>query len=421
MRKSVANCGVRPAKAHHTWWPPRDDRVVDDTTPGDAATHCCPPAAVTEARPVVEAIGPDLSSHEVDLRMRNRPDFTVRAQTCTWEVTVLRVEPLDGGPPVFVAQPHELLRAFMADLDAGRRDADLTAALRHPPRRQLRRPPRTKWRLRTGVEHEYVVEGPSGRVDVRTIVDGLGLGVRADPTDPHAQRCPWGGVVTADGPEAEVATPPVDVAPGAVAQVVALAAAGREALTGALGDGYRLEGYSTHLNVSAPRRGDQRLALCFATVFAPSLMLLLDRPTSPGLLIRPRPGRLELGGEFADGPALEVALTFAIGGTLAAASMSRRVARGLAVEVSLQAAVERYGWYVDRRAFGGDLYALGRKAPLRVTGSGERRTAGEHLVLTWGLARAALAGLTSEGELAAVDEVVTGCTPLPRSQEGVAS
>lgn len=370
---------------------------------------------------MLEPIGLDLSSHEVDLRMRRRPGFTVRAQTCTWEVVVLRVEPLNGGPSVFVAQPHERLRAFMADLDAGRRDADLAAALRHPPRRQLRRPPRTKQRLRTGVEHEYVVEGPSGRVDVRAIVDGLELGVRADPTDPHAQRCPWGGVVTADGPEAEVATPPVDVAPGAVAQVVALAAAGRTALAEALGDGYRLEGYSTHLNVSAPRRGDQRLALCFATVFAPSLMLLLDRPTSPGLLVRPRPGRLELGGEFADGRALGVALTFAIGGTLAAASMSRRVAHGLAVDVSLQAAVERYGWYVDRRAFGCDLYALGREAPLRATGSGERRSAGAHLERTWDRARAALAGVVGESELAAVDAVVTGSVLLPRAQDGVAS
>lgn len=348
---------------------------------------------------MVEPIGPDLSSHAADLRMRHRPDFTVRAQTCTWEVVVLRVEPLDGGPSVFVAQPHERLRAFMAGLGAGRRDADLAAALRHPPRRQLSRPPRKTRRLRAGVEHEYVVDGPSGRVDARTVIDALNLGVRADPTDPHAQRCPW----------------------GAVAEVVALAAVGRAALAEALGGGCRLEGFSTHLNVTAPRRGDQRLALRFATVFAPSLMLLLDRPISPGLLVRPRPGRLEVGDDFAEGRALEVALTFAIGATLAATTMSRRVARDLAVEVSLQAAVERYGWYVDRRAFGCDLYALGREAPLRVGRSRQQRKAGEHLVLTWGLARAALAGLSSEGELAAVDEVVTGCTPLPRSQEGVAS
>lgn len=364
---------------------------------------------------------PDLSAHAVDLRMRSRPGFTVKAHVCTWEVVVLRVEPLDGGPSVYVAQPHGNLQTFMADLDAGRRDVDIVAALRHPPRRRLRRPPRTTQRLRVGVEHEYIVHGPTGRIDARTFLDALELGVRADPMDPHAQRCSWGGVVTADGAEAEVATPPVAVAPGAIAEVVALAAVGRRALADALGDGRRLEGYSTHLNVSAPSHGDQRLALRFANVFAPALMLLLDRTSSPGLLVRPRPGRLELGGEYCNGQALEVALTFAIGATLAAPRMGRGMARDLAVEVTLEAAVERYGWYVDRRAFGCDLYTLGRGAPLRAARSGKPRTAGEHLERTWDLARASLASRLGEDELAVVDEVITGGSPLPRAHEGVAS
>jgi hypothetical protein len=393
---------------------------VDDATPRPAGAGR-PPRVLTDVHSVVELTGPDLTSHAVDLGVRHRPDFTVRAQTCTWDVVVMRIDPVDGGPAVFVAQPHEKVRAFMADLDAGRRDADLSAALRHPPRRQLRRPPPTSRRLRAGVEHEYTVHGPSGQVDTRTMIDTLELGVRADPTDPHAQRCPWGGVITADGAEAEVATPPVDVAPGAVAEVVGLAALGRAALAEALGEGCRLDGFSTHLNVSAPRRGDQRLALTFATVFAPSLMLLLDSPSSPGLLVRPRPGRLELGGDFADGPHLEVALTFAIGATLAAASMSRRVARHLAIDVSLQAAVERYGWFVDRSAFGSDLYTRGRETPLRAVRSRAQRPAGEHLVLTWSLARAKLVTLLGEHELAAVDAVVAGSESLPRAQEGTAS
>jgi hypothetical protein len=35
--------------------------------------------------------------------------------------------------------------------------------------------------------------------------------------------------------------------------------------------------------------------------FAPALMFLLDAATSPGLLVRPRHGRLEFGGEYAEG------------------------------------------------------------------------------------------------------------------------
>jgi hypothetical protein len=54
-----------------------------------------------------------------------------------------------------------------------------------------------------GVEHEYEVRDAAGAVlDFRPVVDGLGLGRRLDPGDPHAHRGPWGGVVTADGREA---------------------------------------------------------------------------------------------------------------------------------------------------------------------------------------------------------------------------
>jgi hypothetical protein len=264
------------------------------------------------------------------------------------------------------------------------------------------------------VEHEYVVRGPGGVLDFRTLVDTLDLGVRADPTDPHAHRGSWGGVVTADGAEAEVATPPVTIGPGATGAVAALARSGRTALEERLGTGIRLEGYSTHVNVSAPRRGDRALALRFAHVFAPSLMLLLDRTDSPGLLVRPRPGRLELGGEFADDADLAVALTFAVGGVLASLRMRRREEEALAVELRLERAVERFGWFVSRHAPGHDLYARGRDTLLTPAAGGPRRAAGEHLALTWAAARLALVGVVDAAELAAVDAVVGDDRRLPR-------
>lgn len=197
----------------------------------DVGEHTCDAGTVRVCR----SGGMDLARHAVDLRTRHRPGYTLLTHLCSWDVVVFRVEPSTAGPAIFVAKAHGEVRGFIDDVDAGRRDADLVATLRRPPRRALRRPPGPRQQLRTGVEHEYLVLGPSGRVDVRTLVDGLDLGVRADPTDPHAQRCAWGGVVTADGREAEVATPPVDVAAGAAAEVVALAAMGRSVLATALG------------------------------------------------------------------------------------------------------------------------------------------------------------------------------------------
>ena len=58
---------------------------------------------------------------------------------------------------------------------------------------------------RCGVEQEFAVRDAAGRaVDVREYIDAWPLGRRLDPGDPHAARGGWGGVVTADGPEAEV-------------------------------------------------------------------------------------------------------------------------------------------------------------------------------------------------------------------------
>jgi hypothetical protein len=369
---------------------------------------------------VSQGTAPDLSPYALDLRPRRRPAFTVQAHLCTWDVVVLRVEPVGGGRTVFVAKGEDQLREFLKDLDDGRHDARLAAALHRPPVRRLHHPPSPPRGIRLGVEHEYVVHGPDGPIDFRKRVDELDLGIRADPTDPHAQRGSWGGVVTTDGAEAEVATPPVLLAPGGVADVVALAERGRRELARALGDDHRLEGYSTHLNISVPSRGDVSRATLFARTFAPSLMLLLDRSTSPGLLVRPRPHRLELGGEFADARTLEVALTFAAGAALASGGRGRREAQRLAVDLDLQPAVERFGWYVDRTSVGCDLYELGREAPLRRLRSGRTVTAGEHLLRTWEVARARLAGRVGDEELLRVDSVVLGSGALPRRQ-GVAS
>ncbi len=383
---------------------------------------CFPPATPRDPYdgPVNRSPAADLPSYALDLGTRERPGFTVRVEACTWDIVVFRVAPAGDGRSVVVARAADEVRGFLRDLDAGRLDSELGRALRRPPRRLLTRPPRRPTTLRAGVEHEYRVLSDRGPVDARAIIDDLDLGPRVDPTDPHAHRGPWGGVITADGAEAEVATPPVLLGPGAVATVAALAHRGRAVLDDALGDDRWLEGYSTHLNVSAPRRGDRRVATRFARVFAAPLMLLLDRSTSPGLLVRPRPGRLELGGEFADSTELEVALTFAIGAALA--SRSARPLRGLALDVDLEPARERYGWYVDRRAFGADLYTLGRSTPLRLSGSGATILAGRHLEVTWSAARPRLVGLLGADELALVDAVVGSSEPLPRpSQDGVAS
>lgn len=152
-------------------------------------------------------------------------------------------------------------------------------------------------------------------------------------------------------------------------------------------------------------------------------MLLMDRPTSPGLLIRPRPGRLELCGEFIDGKALRVAALFAAGSTAAAAAAvcgPRRAATRLLpprLEVAVVPAVGRYGWYVDRRAYGPDLYREGRRAVLRTRDGGTLRA---HDALRYSFDAALRHLQTTQTELRNATEVVAGDAPLPLESDAAA-
>ena len=268
-----------------------------------------------------------------------------------------------------------------------------------------------------GLEHEFpVFDGDGGRVDFRTVIQSLRLG-RPDlvPGDRNAYRLPSGSVVTADTTEAEIATPPVDLRPGFASRLDAWAAHERAVLADRVSP-MTIRGDSTHLNVTLPADvAADRVADAFATRFSVGLMLLMDRRTSPGLLVRPRPYRLELGGEYVVGDALRAALAYAVGATLACVAWLRwpgQVDLPPPVALRLERGVLRYGWYVDRSAFGVDLYAAGRRARL-VTRDGTPTTAQAHMRQAWELARAHLEPHVAAGDLRDAENLVGGRFPLP--------
>ncbi|MEP7111735.1 MAG: hypothetical protein ABI862_00580 [Ilumatobacteraceae bacterium] len=274
-----------------------------------------------------------------------------------------------------------------------------------------------------GIEHEYVVHAAGKRVDFRELIRSLDIdGEAIDPADALARRCRWGGVVTADGPEAEIATPPVALGRGFSALADGLARVGRSELERSAGS-HSFEGYSTHISISMNDDVVQAAAKVYAERFAAALMLLLDSPSSPGLLVRPRPGRLELCGEHADGERLRAASLFAAGSALAAerAVTDRAFRRRLPprLRVKTVPSLQRYGLYVDRAAFGCDLYRHGRSSTLR-SRRGGRLTADEHLRQSWRCARSMLAGFVDETELHSVDALVSATTPLPTDQPSTA-
>lgn len=262
-----------------------------------------------------------------------------------------------------------------------------------------------------GVEHEYEVFEAGVRRPFGELIHGLGIdGRRLDPGDPNAYRCSWGGVVTVDGKEAEIVTPPVALTPGFTTEASARAARGRRVLAGALGEGSTLVGYSTHLSVSVPTERAWAQARRFAARFAAPMMLLLDNRSSPGLLIRPRPSRLELGGDFVSGVHLRAALVMAAGAVLAVAN-EQPFSRGLPDRLGVQRemALIRPGLFVGRSAFGPDLYSLGRETPL----GRRRRPAQVYLERAAEVAVSALGSRADAFDVAALERIVAGHVPLP--------
>ena len=145
-----------------------------------------------------------------------------------------------------------------------------------------------------GLELEFSVRSlRGGQVHFGWLIHRLGLdGTALDPGDPNAYRCSWGGVITSDGAEAEIATPPVRTRPGFTAQLEGWAQAGVAELRRAVPRGIGLNGYSAHFSAAMPARLNDRVCRLYAETFAADLMLLTGRIDSPGLLVRPRPGQL---------------------------------------------------------------------------------------------------------------------------------
>jgi hypothetical protein len=274
-----------------------------------------------------------------------------------------------------------------------------------------------------GLELEFMTRSRKGsRIHFGSLIHRLALdGSALDPGDPNAYRCSWGGVITSDGAEAEIATPPVRTRPGFTAELQYWAERGQASLCGAMPPGVELSGFSAHLSAAMPTNLNDQVCRLYTETFAVDLMLLMNRDDSPGLLVRPRPGRAELCGEFTSSQALAAAAAFVAGSTRAcAAAIRRRSARTLlppGLAVQLAPAVHRYGWYVDRRAFGPDLHRAGRQTLLpRATGG--TISAQSHLELAWVAARQALAEDAAAADTLPAEAMVAGALPLPaeRSQ-----
>ncbi len=226
-------------------------------------------------------------------------------------------------------------------------------------------------------------------------------------------------MLTSDGQEAEIALPATAIAPGFARSVSFAADSERSALLRRLDSPHTLQGYSTHLSITTPQVIGEQVATAFASRFAAPMMMLLDRPTSPGLLVRPRPRRTEIGGEYATGRQLMSALIFAVAAVRACIAMvtESRELTSPVVQANVVAATDRFGWYVDRTAFGDDLYRAGRRTLLRTEDS-RTIAAQEVLECAWDCVRPFIACSADPAELSGVDRIVSGQAALSIDESG---
>ena len=202
--------------------------------------------------------------------------------------------------------------------------------------------------VRAGIEHEYVVWADGAQADFRVLLPQVAGHLRSlDPGDPRVRRLPSGMSLTADGREAELATPPVPWATGAPQRLDRLLASERSELARTLaahGTGDRLSGFSTHVNLSVPDDRVVELGRTFARTCGLAVAAAAEPRTSAGLLVRPRRGRLEIGGEYAEGGHLVALVTFvgaAVGALLDGSPPPASLPEPLVVPSR-----EKFGWYL---------------------------------------------------------------------------
>ncbi len=273
-----------------------------------------------------------------------------------------------------------------------------------------------------GVEQEFDLLRGESYIDFRGLFPTIIARTRSVPF----RNCDSAAIVDAgymlacDGREAEFATTPINSARDGCLSLAREASRCRAHMLGLLAKaGVReVRGYSTHLNVGVPIGREWELAAAFSTSIAPALVLLMEARQSPGLLIRPRRGRLEIGSEYIDDEGqLAAALVFLAGAV--EAYLRNELLWKQFPRVRLKKwehANIRPGIYLPHEAYGESMHELGRAARLELE-SGQKVTAGEIFESCAELALRALHGRVNERAGRALRRVVRQIGSLQIEQE----
>ena len=230
-----------------------------------------------------------------------------------------------------------------------------------------------------GVEQEYDLFAGNRQLDFREFfgqVTAQGGSVPFRNCD-SAAILDAGYMLACDGREAEFATAPINSRGDGCLRLAREVLRCRKHMLNLLRGlpGLEIRGYSTHLNISVPLGREEELAKALSRTVAPALILLMEGRQSPGLLIRPRRGRLEIGSEYIDGEdqlaAAGVLLTGAVRAYLRNEWTWKQFPR-LKLTHWEEANI-RPGIYLPHDAYGQSIYEHGRSAELELENGGAIR------------------------------------------------
>lgn len=273
-----------------------------------------------------------------------------------------------------------------------------------------------------GVEQEFDLSDGENDLDFRTLFPHAIARAQSVPfrNCDSAALLEAGYMLACDGKEAEFATAPIGLkgdGPLALAREAIRCRGHMVHLLRGLGVA-EIRGYSTHLSVSVPAGREQELAEAIAATVAPALILLMEGRQSPGLLIRPRRGRLEIGSEYIDDPQQLAAAILTLAGAVHAylfnedawAEVPRlRIRRWVEADM-------RPGIFLPRDAFGESIYEGGRSARLDLDGGGRIR-AGEVLAICTDMVLRELQHVVGAPALRTLSHLVDGTGSLQIESE----
>jgi hypothetical protein len=275
--------------------------------------------------------------------------------------------------------------------------------------------------LLLGVEQEHELFDGRRRLDFQSLFASAIARTPSIPfrNDDHATVLDAGYVLACDGWDAELATVPIPASGDGCLALAREVLRCRQHLLGLLrGLGVPdVHGYSTHLNISVPLGREEEVAHALARSIGPALILLMESRTSPGLLLRPRRGRVEVGSEYIDQERRLAAACVLLSGAVHA-YLFRPETWELFPQVVLarwDEAIIRPGIFLPHDAYGESIYDRGRSARLELE-SGESATAGDLLASCLALALEGLGDEVSEPAAEVLRSVAGSPLDLPIEQ-----